>query len=81
MQPEANSAEFNCKQIVQAQAGDSDRVLSSAGGVRLPMLEVAHTSNGPVWHQVQLLTFHVCVPSSRSKSLESGCFDFALGES
>ena len=58
---------------------NSDGVVPPTGSVRPPLSDVARSGGGLVCNQVQLQTAHICVPSSRPKSLGSGCPDSILG--
>ena len=53
-------------------------VVSSPGDVPPLVYKVAYSSSVSLCHQVQLQTSQICIPCSRSQSLESGCVELSL---
>ena len=80
-QTHSESPKSHCRQTVQTQTGDSDRVVSPAGGFRPTLPEVAHTGSGLIRNQIQSQTSQVCVTGSGPFGLESRCFESSVGGS
>ena len=78
-QTHSRSPKCDCRQTVQAQSGDSNRVVSPPGGVCSVMPALAHPVSGSVCDPVQSQTSQVCVSGSRPVSLESGCLKSPVG--
>ena len=79
-QAHSGKAECDSRQIVQEHSGYSDRMVPPAGSLRPLMCQVAHSSSGSLCNKVQSQTTQVCVPSTRSTSMESRCSQPELGE-
>ena len=90
VQPEADcikskaysgSPQCHCGQVVPAQSGDTNGMVPPAGSLRPDLQKMAQTGGGPICDQVQSQTSQICVPSSGSTSLESGCSKRSLARS
>ena len=79
-QAHSGKAECDSRQIVQEHSGYSDRMVPPAGSLRPLMCQVAHSPSGSLCNKVQSQTTQVCVPSTRSTSMESRCSQPELGE-
>ena len=77
----SRSPKCHCRQTVQIQTGDSDRVVSPTRGIRPTLPEVAHTKGGLICNQIQSQTSQVCVTGSGPFGLESRCFESSMGGS
>ena len=75
------SPKCHCRQTVKTQTGDSDGVVSAAGGFRPTLPEVAHTGSGLIHNQIQSQTSQVWVTGSGLFGLESRCFEPSVGGS
>ena len=64
--------ECDCRQVVQAQSSNPDRVVPISAVVQSLVLQMGPSTAGPVCHPVQSQTPQVCFTSSRSESLGSG---------
>ena len=71
----------HCGQVIPTRSGDSNGIVPPAGGLRPDLQEVAQAGGRPFCDQVQSQTSQVCVPGSRSVSLESGCSKRPLAKS
>ena len=80
-QTHSGSPKSHCRQTVQTQTGDSNRVVSPTGGFRPTLPEVAHTRSGLIRNQIQSQTSQVCVTGSRPFGLESRCLESSMGGS
>ena len=90
VQPEADcikskaysgSPQCHCGQVVPARSGDTNGMVPPAGSLRPDLQKMAQTGGGPICDQVQSQTSQICVPSSGSTSLESGCSKRSLARS
>ena len=90
VQPEADgikgkaysgSPQCHCGQAVPARSGDTNGMVPPAGSLRPDLQKVAQTGGGPICDQIQSQTSQICVPGSRSTSLESGCSKRSLARS
>ena len=90
VQPEADcitgkaysgSPQCHCGQVVPTRSGDTNGMVPPAGSLRPDLQKVAQTGGGPICDQVQSQTSQICVPGSRSTSLESGCSKRSLARS
>ena len=79
-QTHSGSPKCHCRQTVQTQTGDSDRVVSPSGDFQPPLPAVAQTGSGLICNQIQSQTSQVCVSSSRQVSLEGRCVESPVGE-
>ena len=89
VQPETNCVtgqthsgppECHCRQTVQTQTGDSDRVVSPSRGFRPTLPETAQTGGGSFCNQIQSQTSQVCIVSTRPVGLEGRCINSSVGE-
>ena len=74
-------AERDSRQAIQTWPDHSNRMVPSPRGVQSYMLPVAPATSGPVCHQVQQQTTTVCVTSSGSPGMGSGCTQPIMGNS
>ena len=80
-QTHSGSPKCDCRQTVQAQSGDSNRVVSPPGGVCSVMPTLAHPVSRSICDPVQSQTPQVCVSGPRPVSLEGGCLKSPVGGS
>ena len=66
-------AERDSRQAIQTWPDHSNGMVPSPRGFQSYMLPVAPATSGPVCHQIQQQTTTVCVTSSRSPGMGSGC--------
>ena len=78
-QTHSGSPKCHCRQAVQTQTGDSDRVVSPSGDFRPSLPEMAHTDGRLICNQIQSQTSPICVSSSRQVGLEGGCVESPVG--
>ena len=79
-QTHPRSSECDCGQIVSARPNNSDGMVSSSGGIRPPVSNLAPSPGRHVCNQVQLQTDQVCFSSTGSQCLGSGHSNSLLGE-
>ena len=79
-QTHPRSSECDCGQIVSTRPNNSDRMVSSSGGIRSPVSNMATSPGRHVYNQVQLQTDKVRVSSTRPQCLGSGRTNSLLGE-
>ena len=73
--------ECDSRQTIQTRPDHSNRMVPSPRGLPSHMLPAVPALSGPVCHQVQQHTPTVCVTSSRSPGMGSGCTQSVLGRS
>ena len=73
-------SECDCGQIVSTGPNNSGRIVSSSGGIRPPVSNLAPSPGRHVCNQVQLQTNQVCFSSTGPQCLGSGCSNSLLGE-
>ena len=78
-QAHSGSPKCHCRQTIQTQTGDSDRVVSPSGDFRQSLPAVAPTGSRLICNQIQSQTPQVCVSSSRQVGLEGGCVESPMG--
>ena len=66
-------SECDCRQIISTRPNNSDGMVSTSGGIRPPVSNLAPSPGRHVCDQV-------CVSSTRSQCLGSGCSNSLLGE-
>ena len=64
----SRSLECNSRQTVQAQSGDTDRVVPVSAGVQSLVLKMGPAAGGPICNPFQSQTSQICVTSSGSDS-------------
>ena len=79
-QTHSRSSECDCRQIVSTKPNNSDRMVSSSGGIRPPVSNLAPSPGRHVCDQVQLQANQVCISSTRPECLGSGRSNSLLGE-
>ena len=79
-QTHPRSSECDCGQIVSTRPNNSDRMVSSSGGIRPPVSNLASSPGRHVCDQVQFQANQVCVSSTRPQCLGSGRSNGLLGE-
>ena len=68
-QTHPRSSECDCGQVVSTRPNNSDGMVSSSGGIRPPVPDLAPSPGRNVCDQVQLQTSQVCVSSTRPSAL------------
>ena len=74
-------AKCGSRQTIQARSDHPDRVVSPSRGLPDNMQQVASAWNRPICHEVQQQLTSICVTSTGSPGLSSGCTQSAMGGS
>ena len=74
-------SECDCRQAVPTRLDNPDGMVSSSGGIRTPVSNLAPSTGRHVCDQIQLQAEQVRIPSPGPELLGSGCSDSLLGGS
>ena len=77
----SGSTECDSRQTIQAQSGDSDRMVPVPTSVQSLVLQLGPPTGGPLCNPVQPQTSQVCVTGSGSGSLGCGRPQHTMGDS